>query len=337
LAVVVVTFASGGYSWVHERNYVNVVNYLLPVAALALFAGIGGVNDVGSVAGSINEYEGLTTNSNMMGWLLAAALPVLLWNAYRYRRMPQVRWLWLALLAAAAILLLWTHSRSSILIASMVGIGFCFSFKMNKTRFTLALIAAALLVAGIVGTAVLDVTYDRYVLKGQSREKGVLYTRADVWQKSYDNAKEGGWLGVGYGATVGDTQFSGGLTAATYGREKGNAQLGIIEETGLVGFAFYLMLVVTLFGRLILAYSRTTGDIKVTLGIAVGSLAGLMGESVFEAWWDSPGSVESAYFWSLVGVALGLAQRALDSSKLPVGQPPTVRRAVLAPVPVLSE
>src|SRR5262249_43946651 len=148
-----------------------------------------------------------------------------------------------------------------------------------------------------------------YIFKRSGEESGILFSRRSVWQKSYENAEEGGLFGAGYGVTVGDTAFEGGLTAFGYGREKGNAQLAIVEETGLVGLGFYLILLLTLFTRLVGAHMREkNSDIKVALGIVTGALAGFTMMSVFEAWWVAPGSPESAYFWSLAGVALCLAQ-----------------------------
>jgi hypothetical protein len=75
------------------------------------------------------------------------------------------------------------------------------------------------------------------------------------------------------------------------------------------------MLLLTLFARLISAHIREQkDDLKVALGIVTGALAGLIIMSVFEAWWVAPGSPESAYFWSLVGVALCLARRSAHAS-----------------------
>ena len=46
----------------------------------------------------------------------------------------------------------------------------------------------------------------------------------------------GGWMGGGYGVTIGGGEFVfDNLNAANYGREKANSQLGIFEETGASG------------------------------------------------------------------------------------------------------
>jgi O-antigen ligase len=315
-SLIAVAFVSAGQEWIHERGRQKALIYLVPVTVVALFcASTGTSRDIG--VENMELYEGLTSNPNMLGSLIVMALPLLLWCAYKYRETPQAVWLWLLLLAVALVLLVRTHSRASMMSAGMLGLGFCLSLKLSRTSFFFVFIGASLLVAAALSTAIVDTTYQRYVLKGGSAEAGVLYTRQDIWADSYKQAEAGGWYGGGYGVTIGDTVFQGGFTAVGYGREKGNAQLAIVEETGVVGLALYAILLVTLFARLVSAHRHEKNrDVKVTLGIITGALAGLTLMSVFEAWWVAPGSAESAYFWSLAGVGLGLANTSAYRSKL---------------------
>src|SRR5262249_50711354 len=156
----------------------------------------------------------------------------------------------------------------------------------RKTSFILVVLAGVVLITAATSAAIVNIAYQDYILKGSDEASGILFSRQGVWQKSYENAEEGGWFGIGYGVTVGDTAFKGDLTAVGYGREKGNAQLAIVEETGVVGLAFYLILLLTLFTCLISAHiHEKNSDIKVSLGIVTGALAGLTAMSVFEAWW----------------------------------------------------
>src|SRR5262249_5353634 len=148
------------------------------------------------------------------------SIPLSLWNAYRYRTKSQMKWIWIAVVALALVLLARTYSRSSILSVGVIGIFFCLSFKLNRTGFLLVLIAGTLFVAATASTALLDMTYKQYVLKGNIAENGIIYSRRDVWQQSYDNAQQGGWFGAGYGVSIGETNFAGDLTAVGYGREK---------------------------------------------------------------------------------------------------------------------
>jgi O-antigen ligase len=326
-SLLAVTFVSAGQEWIYDRGSLKAMTYLAPVTVIALFAGLSGGSSSIVSGRQMALYQGLTDNPNMLGSLVVMALPLLLWSAYKFRARPQAKWIWIALVVIAAGLLARTYSRSSMLSAGMIGIGFCLSLKLRRTTFTLVLIMGALLIAAAADTSFFDMIYEDYIVKGATKdyivqysrgtsEGGALYSREGVWEKSYENAVAGGWFGAGYGVTIGDTTFQGGLTAVGYGREKGNAQLAIVEETGVVGLAFYLILLLTLFTRLVSAHMREkNSDIKVALGIATGCLAGLTLMSVFEAWWVAPGSAESAYFWSLAGVGLGLAQSSVYASK----------------------
>jgi hypothetical protein len=44
------------------------------------------------------------------------------------------------------------------------------------------------------------------------------------------------------------------------------------------------------------------------MGLLIGTLSGMILQSVFEAWWVAPGAPEFAYFWAVAGAALGAAR-----------------------------
>jgi hypothetical protein len=107
--------------------------------------------------------------------------------------------------------------------------------------------------------------------------------------------------------------------------------LAIVEETGIVGLGLYSVLLFALFVPLVRAHLREKNpDVKVVLGIVVGALAGLTVMSVFEAWWVAPGSAESAYFWSLAGVGLGLT-RSLAFAPKTSTPPPMAQEEIFHP------
>jgi O-antigen ligase len=207
---------------------------------------------------------------------------------------------------------------------------FLMSLKMRVTVFYSLLIMGALLIAASVDAELIHATYHDYLLKGQTEKKGILFSRERVWDKSYENAIAGGWFGAGYGVTIGNTVFEGGLTAETYGREKGNTELAIVEETGMVGLMLYVILLLTLFTPLVSAHiGEKDRDAKVVLGLITGGLCGITVTSLFEAWWVAPGSPESVFFWGLAGVGLCLAEKSRRASRS--GSPRPIAR-----VPVFS-
>ena len=328
--LVSLTFVSAGYFWVEKRSNANAIGYLIPIAILTLCAGLmTRAHSEATVGGTLKIYGGLT-HPNALGAMIVMSLPVLLWIAYKERKKPLARWIWIALVAVALAELMRTVSRASILGAAMVLILFLMSLKIRVTVFYSLLIMGALLIAASVDAELIHATYHDYLLKGQTEKKGILFSRERVWDKSYENAIAGGWFGAGYGVTIGHTVFEGGLTAETYGREKGSTELAIVEETGMVGLMLYVILLLTLFTPLISAYiGEKDRDAKVVLGLITGGLCGITVTSLFEAWWVAPGSPESVFFWGLAGVGLCLAEKSRRASRS--GSPRPIAR-----VPVLS-
>jgi len=150
----------------------------------------------------------------------------------------------------------------------------------------------------------------------------IFESRFQPWKASFEGAIAGGWTGVGFGVSAGQQNFElgGRFTGSFYGREKGNSQLAVIEETGIAGFVLYLMVTGTIFYKCLNLYFHAVNqDQKVLAGIVSGTFAGLFAISVFEAWWNSGGSPEGIYFWLLAGVLQGL-QVLFRSQKQQQGQ-----------------
>src|SRR5262249_9809579 len=145
-ALVAVTFVSAGRWWVCDRGSLNTMSYLAPVAAIALLAGIAGGESRSPTIGHIELYQGMTDNPNMLGSLIVMSFPFLLWNAYKYRARPPAKWIWIALLVVAVGLLARTYSRSSMLGAGMIGVGFLLSLKLRKTSFILVVLGGMVLI-----------------------------------------------------------------------------------------------------------------------------------------------------------------------------------------------
>jgi O-antigen ligase len=189
---------------------------------------------------------------------------------------------------------------------------------LTANKKIVLILALALGVSGtvIIAPQVQESLYNRVVVKGNS-EGEIFYSRYKPWSDSYHAALQGGYFGLGYGVSAGHKEFELGLTAETYGREKGNAQLAIWEETGLVGLTLYTILFLAIFKTFFRAYRAAQGnnDLRVMLGIVGGAALGMIFESVFEAWWVAPGSIESAGFWAIVGIGAGISRQAIASRR----------------------
>lgn len=315
-AIVAVTFTTAGQLWVKRLGVDGALLISAPFVVLTLFAGLlGRGNAIAFNYGAWNEFylfQGLTGNPNMFGILCLMALPYGIWQVCQLskKRLGGLRyWVAVGILAALLALLVSSHSRAAMLAAALCGLGWAAAAGARRVF--------ALILVGLFGATVLTLAFpetlgpieQRFVLKGATEEEGFFFSRRNKWEQSFRFAQEGGWIGGGYGVTIGDASFAGGLSAVGYGREKGSSQLAIIEETGVVGLGLYVVLLLTLFGYIWSAMKRARRlDLRIALGITIGALAGMTAHSVFEAWWVAPGSPESAYFWALTGVAIGLAQ-----------------------------
>lgn len=309
LALVCVGLFAGGQQWVARLGWERALDYLFPLLALALFAGVFGQSAIESSSELLVLYEGLTGNPNMLGSLMNMAIPLLLWQCYRHRRARTRLILWLGMLGIVVGVLLLSVSRSSILAALVTFVVFLSVVGIRRNAILYAL--AAVVVSGTLFAVpdVYETLEQRYIRKVRpGTETEVFGSRQEVWEESYDLAIQGGMFGGGYGVTIGDTAFHGGLTAVGYGREKGNSQLAIMEETGIVGLLLYVVFLVVLFQRASWPMRQARDrDMKVMGALVFGALAGQIAQSLFEAWWVAPGSPEAAYFWAMSGVAVGLS------------------------------
>lgn len=309
LAFVILAGAGGGYLWVRYHPIDSALDALAPMSLMVLAAGVFGldtINNVGSREG-LTMYRGLTGNPNMLGALCAMAFPFAAWK-YSCALSPRGRYFWGAFTLILTALVLLSNSRAAIGVVLFAGLGL---FGAQGARKVLPKAFLVLLALGIFAVVMPNVVQDletRFVYKA-NRDGGLTSSRDSEWTASYEQALKGGWIGGGYGVTIGSGQsFKGGLNAIGYGREKANSQFGIMEEMGFVGLSLYIVGTLSLFATIWRARRRCREPrVRKLLGLMTGVLAGLTFHSVFEAWYNAPGSPESMYYWVMVGIAVGLA------------------------------
>jgi hypothetical protein len=312
-------FLSGGYYWATAVSPDKTFTYLIPLTCLALIASLAGAGGRPADIHGLRLYEGLAGNSNFLGMLVAIGTPFLLLQLYRaffHRCSFHVRALLVALAGCLGAALVLSASRASMLCALITIFFAVVTLTANKKAIVVLILSFVSLSTVLILPQIQTSIYRRLVVKGNQHGE-IFFSRYGPWKESYDAALKGGYFGAGYGVSVGDTNFSLGLTAESYGREKGNSQLAIWEETGLVGLALYSIL---LFGILRDIYdgmsaARNDADLRFMLGVSFGIVLGMTAQSVFEAWWSAPGSLEAAAFWSVVGVGTGLSRRARASRR----------------------
>lgn len=302
--LVVFSFVMVGKNWA-LRQKEGALDFLGPISLAGLAAaGLGYFFSPYAYDGYL--FQGFVHGANMLGWLLAIGLPWFLWRAYIHRRVPRWRFAWGIAPGLVMLFILMSQSRSALLLALCTIGGLLLALSKRKLLiYIYAMTLLVLLVVWFRPDALQSVV--RQTVYKQSNQ-GLLYSREQPWADSWAAAQAGGWLGAGYGVSIGDQSWSGGLSSVGYGREKGNSQLAIVEETGVVGLGLYFFILPVLGGRIFKAFKRaTTPELKVSLGLVLGAWTGMHLQSVFEAWWVAPGSPEFAAFWGLTGVALGLS------------------------------
>lgn len=319
LILVVVSFSSAGVFWVRVSSTRNIFWVFLPVTLLAIFAGFAGVN-VESSTVSMNEnvtlYRGLTANSNFLGILVLAALPLPLWLISKRPTSIFVRVLGSIALVALLYLLLNSFSRSSILAASLLAVFFFLGRGSRRAFIAFSAVTVSGLALVWLAPDIVDQLTLKYLYKGEVQATSVFVSRDLVWQDSIEGAKAGGLLGLGYGVSYGHDFFAGGFSASGYGREKGNVLLAIIEEVGLVGFGLFVAIMGS---GLFLAWSAWSkshqpGD-RLVLGVLIGMIVSMLVSAQFEAWLFSPGGAATPLFWTVFGMTNATSVKIITQTK----------------------
>lgn len=308
-AFAVITLVSAGCAWVIKFGYRRSLDWVFPVLIITLVSGVfGGKAD--DQIGNVMLYGGLSGNPNNFGFLAAMVLPLILWRCYCARENKKTLFLWIVFLILDTKFLFASFSRSSIANFLCVILFFAISLPLSKKiLITFGSVFSIILLLVMMPVSMLENIAMKHVVKGGNYgvqgavTDQILHSREEVWKQSFNNAMKGGIMGAGFSITIGDVHYKAGQKF--YGREKGNSQLAILEETGLVGLLLSSIVLFIFFCHAFSNYLRFESDEKVMLGLVLGSICGLLVESCVEAWWDSLGP-EVISFWMLVGVVFGL-------------------------------
>jgi len=183
---------------------------------------------------------------------------------------------------------------------------------------TILSVLVAIFIVAVADDGILGMVENRLVYKTTDAlaeaygRRDVFYTRESVWEESVAGAEAGGVFGVGYavhhGSEMTTSEFD--VTSVGYGREKGNSQLAVIEEVGVVGLMLYSLILVRWIGLMLSALlAAKSRDEKTLLAIVLGAFLGINFQSAFEQWWVSPGSQEYAFLFVLLAIGQSLSER----------------------------
>ena len=315
LLIIFVTCLASSYMIMRLMQLESSLDYFLPVVVISLVAAMPGLSSESSAIGPLELYRGAMLGPNRLGINLAMCIPFLFWktNCARYSQKGLKVQYWWALLAGAIILVLITRSRAALVVVLCILLGGLMCMQTNtKVKFVNMGLMFVLLVLALHpgGFEKFTKNYIYKYAQGTNFSQKVLSSRELPWSKSEAAAGRGGLLGVGLGVSYGDYDFQLKSKAALYGREKGNSQLAIIEETGIVGAIIYGTFIMVLSVMLIKMWRRAWElQRRILSGVLTGAIVGMLFHSSFEAWWTAPGSPETVFFWLLVGAAAGLSDR----------------------------
>ena len=310
-AIDIIIFISAGGFWVIKMNPRDYFNWLSLILLVGLVSGLLG-SSVDQTE-SLNLYQGMTSNANTFGYFFAIAAPFIFWNLCKIKKTKLIVIFWVIILILDIHFLMATYARSCIVIFVCVLSFFIMSFPVSKK----ILIASGIfffiaIITVMIPGNYLEAEIAQHINKGelgsnQLSLNRILSSRDKIWQKSYQHALKGGVFGGGFAVTIGDTHFfTSEISGAGYGREKGNSQFAIMEETGIIGLLFYFALLICFFSYTLPYYFRFKGEKKIIMGLILGSMTGLLLESISEAWWDSAAGPEVICFWTFAGMAYGM-------------------------------
>lgn len=336
--VVVCTMFALGATWAF-RSGKRSMDVFLPFAGIFVLLIFSSGLPTGVATGYGSLYEG-AGNPNLTGFVAAACLPLVLVRLFTRGRTRRLLW-WLAL-AFIGYIFLATLSRSSILVAGITALGALIGMGTKRRMLLTAGIPILAVVVMIAlpntVTSAANYIYSSVIMKGAldrpELDDSFLASRDIPFQEQLRAAKAGGIFGGGYGAQIEVGHFmlindqAIYFEPGTYKREKANSALAIVEEQGVIGLVVTLLWWGAFFHMAVRLYRRIPpGDERLQMATLIAFLIGMIFNSMFEAWWVSPGSLESLIFWSVAGMVYGLGRRhggAPAARQQPLGRGVTV-------------
>lgn len=305
--IVCLTMIRAGIEWVKLNGKTCALDYLSILAFIVLIGACLAKMFGRTTFGGF--FEGYVAGPNMFGTFMGISLPFFLWRCY-IASSNRKKLAWGILTAICFYFIILSCSRAALLLGLVTLSGFLINLNMNKKLFiaSMFLIFVACLIIIFPGYFynLID-AIQFHIYKGAG--KNLFQTRSALWEHAYEGAQAGGWFGLGFGMLLEqfELDFSNGLKFILPAMERGNSQLIIIQEIGIVGFIMYLLILISLSLKLfLLTINSIQREQKILIGLLGGSFLGMIAHSLFEGWWTAPGGQENFLFWILVGVILGV-------------------------------
>ena len=230
--------------------------------------------------------------------------------------------IYLALFLVALAFLCLSFCRAAI--GGMLVCAGCYLFVANRRYFPVYIVAVIALsayfwVASMNNADFIPAGLHDVIYKG--RKDIMDPVRSERMETTWNNIKGSPIFGVGFG--VSSEKFQDDLleTGTLVAREKGNSYLALMEELGILGFAFVAVMFIRYltwaYGVIrigIMRGSKRDPNFLVFL-VFFSSTLGLMADAFFEAWLLSAGNFPGLIFWSNMMATLYVGQKVAESSR----------------------
>lgn len=213
------------------------------------------------------------------------------------------------------ICLVSTYSRSS-LGAFLIILLFAFrGMKLGKRLVSLFTVAVLLVLLLVVNASFYQRVYGRFVLK---RSDSLLDSRRYQLGTSWVAATKGGVWGLGFGVSESQSKYWTFGSFSEASREKGSSQMAVLEESGIAGFAFYMLFLCS--AGMVLSTGNRNPNYHFLGSVSFGFFLAALFHSMFEAWFLSTGP-EAAFFWAGLGLCVGRLDDLVPAIQRPRGIP----------------
>ncbi|MDD2580816.1 MAG: O-antigen ligase family protein [Desulfuromonadaceae bacterium] len=312
-AIVLFSCLFAGQTWATSRtDESQAFNYLGAFSIVTLAVEVLGYLFNPNAFSVYGMFQGYTYNPNVFGALAAIASTFFIWKAYLHRSNSKLFMFWVVIYSVNFLAIIMSQSRAALLMTLCILSALLFVLSARRVISVLYIAALLSMIVLILFPAVKDKIISQTIFKHSTN---VLSTREEVWSKSLEGAQAGGWIGGGFGVSIGSKDWEGGFTANTYGREKGNSQLAVLEEIGVIGFIFYLGIILIIIKELYAGYrAAKSQNMKVAQALILGAIVGMIIQSIFEGWWVALGSIDAVLFWTTTGVGMGLRNVVIKQS-----------------------
>jgi O-antigen ligase len=307
-----------GYLW-NNRNFTP-LSFLIPaniiLIALSLFSLITGIPADSWTGGNAKGFMGFAGHQNTLASALIFTMPGFIYLMLNGRSQTAKAapasgktgslFFWILLLLNIVILIL-TYSRASVL-ALITGILIFLILAEKRIILLYSFIAAA---AFIIAILIFSPLKEKSIEIINKDFPEFYSSRLFMWEPSFKAALNGGLTGLGYGISDPDILVPGTgsyYAGERYVREKGNSVLAIVEEVGIAGLFFFLLIIGYALQKSFLEMRKSTSVRRDQYAFIIAVISALVIHAQFEAWWTGPGSIHLPIFFCYLGSAVTLSK-----------------------------